>query len=339
MQKKRLSIVVPIYNVEPFLERCLVSLLLQDIPFSYYEIICINDGSPDNSREIVLQLQSVYPNVILIEKENEGVSKARNDGIEKASGKYILFVDPDDYVNQFSINEILNKADNLKAQVSFLGFKIVNEVSVKTIVYQDHEDTNKIFSGIEAYFKSRGDGFLDPDRMWGILYSKTFLDENNLRFISDVPFLEDGEFITRILTLAKRCTFDNAPFYLRTIRKGSATNSNLFYSEKACKGFVLAAINLKRFQMTNDLNDDQKLFLNQPIVKFIILALTSCKGWDCIVRIPRVTQILKENDLHRCDLRNCNSTYYKYGLAYNISPYSVKMLSMCKMILKKLSLL
>src|SRR5690606_24149359 len=94
----RLSIIIPMYNVEPYIERCLSSLQDQDIPMEEYEIICINDGSPDNSREVVIRFQRQNKNIILIDQSNQGVSKARNNGINVARGKYLLFVDPDDYI-------------------------------------------------------------------------------------------------------------------------------------------------------------------------------------------------------------------------------------------------
>jgi glycosyltransferase involved in cell wall biosynthesis len=114
---KRLSIIVPIYNVENYVERCLRSLEDQNIPKDSYEIICINDGSPDKCREIIVGLQTEYNNIILIDQENQGVSCARNNGIKNASGKYLLFIDPDDYVDRDCLDGILNTADEYDAQV------------------------------------------------------------------------------------------------------------------------------------------------------------------------------------------------------------------------------
>uniref|UniRef100_UPI0030DB473E glycosyltransferase family 2 protein n=1 Tax=uncultured Imperialibacter sp. TaxID=1672639 RepID=UPI0030DB473E len=94
----KLSIIVPVYNVEEYLERCVRSLEDQDIPRSDYEIIVVNDGSPDNSKEVVERLQRELSNIILINQENQGVSMARNAGIDRASGEYLVVVDPDDYV-------------------------------------------------------------------------------------------------------------------------------------------------------------------------------------------------------------------------------------------------
>jgi len=311
---------VPIYKVEPFVERCLNSLLRQDIPLSDYEIICINDGSPDNSRQIILRLQAAYSNILLIDKQNEGVSRARNDGIEIATGKYVLFIDPDDYINHNCLKGILDKADNLNAQISFLGFSLVSEREFSEPNHIRINDEGRIYTGIEAYFKARGNGLIDPDRMWGILYNKPFLDENRLRFLADVPFLEDGEFIARILTQAERCIFDATSFYLRTFRIGSATNSDLLYSFRATRGFVIAAINLRQFQQNANLNKQQIEFLNQPIIKFVTLAFCSCKHFHCLKRYRWIKREFYENGLVKCELNAVNETYKRYGKAYNTSP-------------------
>ena len=82
----QLSIILPIYNVAPYVEKCIRSLEDQDIPKDTYEIICVNDGSPDNSQQIVEKLQQEFSNIILINQKNQGVSVARNVGIEKARG-------------------------------------------------------------------------------------------------------------------------------------------------------------------------------------------------------------------------------------------------------------
>lgn len=257
---KRLSLILPIYNVEPYLERCLRSILKQDIPKSDYEIICVNDGSPDNSSEVVISFQANYDNIILVEQENQGVSMARNNGVEKSTGKYVLFVDPDDFVDVNSFSRILKNSEKHHAEIAFLGFSFLNEdFTIRQQIFNEqHRDM--IFTGTEAYEVSRDDGNTDPDRMWAILFNREFLEKYNLRFLPDVPYLEDGEFIARTLCLAERCVFDGYSFYQRTTRQGSATNSGLFYSERASRGFVIAACNLHNFQKNKEMNTAQRQF-------------------------------------------------------------------------------
>jgi glycosyltransferase involved in cell wall biosynthesis len=318
---KLLSVIIPMYNVEPYIKRCLHSLVNQNVSLDEYEIICINDGSPDNSRDIVLHMQKEFKNIILIDQDNQGVSAARNNGIIKASGRYLLFIDPDDYVDANSLSRILNNAEKNEVQVSFLGFTILNEdFSVRRHIFNKKE-SSKIFSGIETYFLARGDGRFDPDRMWGVLFERDFMNKNDFRYLPNVPYLEDGEFIARILCLAERCIFDGRSFYQRTTRQGSATNSKLFRSEKAVNGFLKAVINLKRFQMKENLNEKQKEFLNQPIVKFVLLSVNSSFGWRSLEKYAAIVDELKTVGLRRIKPDGCVRYYFINGTAYNLSPF------------------
>lgn len=318
---KHLSIIVPIFNVEPYVRRCLQSLEEQDISEDDYEIICINDGSPDNSRSVVMQMQKEYNNILLIDQENQGVSCARNRGIDRASGMYTLFIDPDDYVDAGSFGRILKDAETRKAQVSFLGFTVLNKNG--TILQQifNIENSKEIFLGMETYHLARGDGRTDPDRTWAVLFETDFLNINKLRYLPNVPYLEDGEFIARILCQAERCIFGGYSFYQRTARPGSATNSMLFYSEMTTNGFLLAAGNLKGFQKEQYLNEKQKVFLNQPISKFIFLAINSSLGLTLIKKLVTTIKALKALTLGTIDLEGCDRIYRIYGKVYNLSPY------------------
>jgi glycosyltransferase involved in cell wall biosynthesis len=308
------------YDVEEYVERCIRSLENQDISTNEYEIICINDGSPDNCREIILMLQKEFDNIILIDKKNQGVSLARNDGICKATGKYLLFIDPDDYVESNCLKRIVNSANNKLAQVSFLGF--ISEYNDGTFYkpYFKDEYADKLYDGIDAYFISRLDPFHDPDRIWAVLFDKEFIKQNDLRYLPNLPFLEDGEFIARILCLAKRCIFDMRPFYKRTIRQGSATNSNLFYSQSAINGFINAAVSLRNFRNNPLLNAKQKEFLNQPVAKFVILAISATAKPSKYKMFRNVVLNLRVNNIDYLELLSCRKPFNKLGALYNITP-------------------
>lgn len=307
------------YNVESYVERCLRSLENQDIPKEDYEIICINDGSPDDSRGVVIRIQNEYDNIILVDQVNQGVSLARNNGIDRATGKYVLFIDPDDYVEPNCFSRILRTADEKQVQVCFLGFVILHKDGKIDKVVINDENKRKVFSGTEAYFISRGEGITDPDRMVGVLFDNDFLNHYCLRYLPDVPYLEDGEFIARILCLAERCIVDDENFYFRTIRSGSATNSSLFNSKNAISGFIKAAVNLRDFRDIMVLNPDQKEFMNQPVVKFVILSISSTVRSTNIRMFFYVYSILKANNFEDLDLRGCNPMYAKLGSIYNKS--------------------
>ena len=318
---KRLSLIIPMFKVENFVERCLRSLENQDIPRDDYEIICINDGSPDNCSGIVRSLQTEFSNIRLLDQENQGVSRARNNGIEHTAGKYVLFIDPDDYVDANSFAWILKVAEDKNAQVTFLGFTVLEEDG--TIKHQDFNELagDRIYTGTEAYYVSRGDGSTDPDRMWSILFETQFLNTNNLRYLPDVPYLEDGEFVARILCLSERCFFSGRSFYQRTTRPGSATNSRLFHSIPAINGFVKAAINLRNFRNQVFLSAPQKEFLNQPILKFVILSITATASLRRFKTFLAVIFTLKKNGINILELNGCHRHYQNLGRLYNLTPF------------------
>lgn len=311
------------YNVAPYVERCIRSLEDQDIPKEEYELICVNDGSPDNCREIVEGLQKEFPNIILINQENQGVSRARNNGIETASGKYLLFIDPDDYVEARVLNEKINHLTDNDLDVGITGYTILSEDFKIEYKYDPLVNTNEVLSGIDyadRYMTGRTE-IRDPHRSWSIFFKTTFIKDNDLYYLPDVPYLEDGELIYRILCLAKRVSYIAKPFYLRTTRPGSATHSRLFVSDKAIKGFIKAAKNLKEFQSNPSLTSEQITFINQPIIKFSLSPIISCTGIRSIHKIFRVHKQLITHNLTKLDVSGSSRLHKKYGEYYNKSIY------------------
>ena len=118
---KKISIIVPCYRVEKYLPRCLESLLAQTM--KDIEIICINDGSPDRCLDILNEYKKKYDDkIVVIDKKNEGIWKAREDGIKVASGKYIGFVDPDDYVSSEFVEKLYLAINNTQSDIAVCGF-------------------------------------------------------------------------------------------------------------------------------------------------------------------------------------------------------------------------
>lgn len=318
--EKRLSVILPVYNVEPYLERCIRSLMDQDIPHEEYEVIAVNDGSPDNSRAVVQKLMNEFPNLVLIDQENRGVSMARNAAIDRAVGNYVLFVDPDDHIQYGVLGRTLKNLNEEKIEVLFLGYRFLDSRGDLVREVNNTRDAGRVFDGVEAYFRARGDGKTDPDRSWGILFQQRFLDDNQLRYLSNVPYLEDGEFLARVLCKAQRCMFSGQGFYIRTTRPGSATNSALFYSDRAIQGFFRAAQNLKAFQQQVGLSARQQKFLNQPICKFVLLVLIplcSIANWS---RFWEWVGRLRLAGFAHLDLEGLQRYYYLEGFMYTRVP-------------------
>jgi len=107
----KLSIIIPVYNAEQYLQKCLESVFNQNLPLQNYEVICINDGSTDASLSILNKFQEENTNVKVVSTENKGPAHARNRGLENAKGNYITFLDSDDQIFPNTLSEILNKLE------------------------------------------------------------------------------------------------------------------------------------------------------------------------------------------------------------------------------------
>lgn len=318
---KKISIIIPAYKVDAYIEKCIRSLENQDLLQDEYEIIVTNDGSPDQCREIVEALQQQFSNIVLINQENQGVSMARNNAIAIAKGEYILPIDPDDYVLPCTLKNIIDIAEKHRLDVLYLGFEIfdVNGKSVWLTDYSKQKDT--IYNGVEGYFASRGFHIRDPDRSWAMLYRSDMLKQFNITYPRDVPYLEDGLFLTKVFSLANKVMFDNSIFYQRTTRIGSATNSRLFYSDHAIQGFIKAIQNIQEFENVNHLSIEQKKLINHTVAKFVILALTPSILTFNFKQYFKVIALFKKVGLEKLNTDGLRFLYKKHIKMYNASKY------------------
>ena len=123
----KLSIIIPVYDAEKFLYKCLESVCKQDLLISDYEIIVINDGSTDHSEQIIADFQKIAENMVYSKQENKGVSAARNAGLAIAKGEFVTFVDADDYINPLSLKKILNYINSYDLDVFYGHMEIFDE--------------------------------------------------------------------------------------------------------------------------------------------------------------------------------------------------------------------
>jgi len=321
MSNIQFSIIIPMFKVADYINRCIESLESQDIDKNLYEIICINDGSPDNCREIVENLQKKYSNIVLINQENQGVSMARNNGIAIAKGKYILPIDPDDYLVPNTFKRIANLVEADNYDVFYLGFEIfdVNEKSIWKTNYSKQE--GETFSGVEGYFEPRGHDVKDPDRSVAILYKKQLLEDYNITYPKDVPYLEDGLFLAKVFAVATKVGFDNKTFYQRTTRIGSATNSKLFHSEKAINGFILAINDIKNFANQNLLAIHQQYLVNHVVAKFIVLSMSPFINKLDIYGYLKIVRLLKKKGVNKIATEGIRNPYKKLSFSFNLNKF------------------
>lgn len=317
----RLSFIVPAYKVEEFIEKCIRSLENQDVSQSEYEIIVTNDGSPDQSRQIVENLQKEFSNLRLINQENQGVSVARNEAIAAAKGKYIMPIDPDDFAEQNMLSQLLHQAESRDLDILVAGFEIFDPQG-KSIWQTNYSQlAGKVITGVAGYFASRGKDVRDPDRSWAILYKRKMIQDYAIDYPKGVPFLEDGCFLVKVFSVAQKVGFADSIFYKRTTTEGSATVSGVFYTEKAINGFIEAAVNLRTFSTKNKLSQNQQGLINHGIVKYVLLSLFQNVNLKSIGRFSHIVAKLKANGIVKLPIRGVVEPYDKYAKYFNVLPY------------------
>lgn len=317
----RLSIIIPAYKVEKHIEKCIRSLENQDIPLTDYEIIVTNDGSPDYSAAIVAGLQKVYPNIQLINQENQGVSMARNHAIDQARGNYIMPIDPDDYVLPNTFKRVLDIAEQRQLDVLYLGFEIF-DADENPIWHTDYsQQQDKIYNGVQGYYAARGNEVRDPNRSWGILYRREMIEQYQLRYPKDVPFLEDGQFLVKVFSVAQKVGFDNAKFHQRTTSKGSATVSGVYHTQKAIDGFLKAAADLRTFSKKHQFTETQKGLINHGIVNYVLLSLFPQISIKKMGALHQTIHQIKSLDFRTFETKGVVEPYLTYARQFNISPY------------------
>lgn len=205
----RLSIIIPVYNVEQYLERCVESCENQDIPKEDYEIIIVNDGSPDNSLQIAQNLATKYSNIVVISQENQGLSGARNTGMNNAKGKYLWFVDSDDYIVENCISRVLCLCEDNDLDICHFSLNVMDEnLAVKKFT---HSTPNEVLvRGRDVILRNVSDVVCSACSNF---YNRKFLKDNDLCFTLGLT-QQDTEFNGRVFCVAKRCMFVDDSMYV-----------------------------------------------------------------------------------------------------------------------------
>ncbi|ERM83986.1 hypothetical protein P872_01615 [Rhodonellum psychrophilum GCM71 = DSM 17998] len=321
----KLSIIIPAYKVADYIERCIRSIEAQNIPTDQFEIICVNDGSPDNVSEIIVELQKEFQNIILLNQENQGVSRARNNAIKIARGEFILPIDPDDYIVENSLSDILEIVDKHTADLYLLKVKKINDLGelVWETDYSGHEGL--VHQSLDAHHETKGENTTnaDPDRSWAILYRNALIQKYKIYYPNDVPFLEDAIFVAKYFALAKNYMLIDNPFYMRTIRIGSATNSDFFLSKIASDGFLNGLDDIYSFLIKYKdqiESSDRVRFLRQIYVHFCILPLIAAINAKDFKGLKKQITVLGERT-ESLAVRDLRFPYNIYGWTFFKSPY------------------
>ena len=219
----KVSVIVPVYNVEKYIKKCLDTIISQT--FSDIEIICVNDGSTDSSRKILEEYKNKDSRIIIIDKKNGGLSSARNAGMKVAMGEYISFIDSDDWIEETMLEKLYNNMTTLNTDITICAVHQFDETKQAiddsceyfTLGYFDESFDNKVFS-----YKDTKSFLTNVCVMaWNKLYRKSFLDECQAEFPDGLIF-EDGPFFFSIFFKTQRVSIvRDFLYYYRINRAGS----------------------------------------------------------------------------------------------------------------------
>lgn len=210
----KISVIVPVYNMEKYLDKCLSALVNQT--FSDYEVIVVNDGSKDSSLKIMKEYQKQYPDIIKVfSNKNQGISMTRNFGIDKACGKYITFIDSDDYVESSFLEEMYKKIKKDDADICVCDYFIFNDNGDVKEFKIENFSSSSIKKNPQLLF-------IINSSPWNKLYKKSLFD--NLRF--EVIKYEDLLLVLKVLVLSKKITKLNKCLNYYRVRENSETTTH-----------------------------------------------------------------------------------------------------------------
>lgn len=218
MEPLLLSIIIPMYKVEPFIEECLDSILTQNYSGIDIEVIAIDDGSPDRSGEIALQYAEKDHRLKVITQKNGGLSIARNKGLDNAKGDYVWFVDSDDYLAPGSIQKIADMISAYSPEgVHLCGADIIEGKPKK--LFSLGKCTDRLHTGMEML---RGGNFHGVVQY--TVYSRSFLNRFSLRFMEGI-YHEDTEFSPRAYYFLRKIASIDKVLYLKRVNEDSITRT------------------------------------------------------------------------------------------------------------------
>jgi glycosyltransferase involved in cell wall biosynthesis len=314
----KLSIIVPVYNVEKYLAKCLDSLLNQDLPKHEYEIVVINDGSTDSCSDILKDYTVRFPIIKLISQSNQGLGAARNTGIDAAAGQYIQFVDSDDYLETNVLKMLVSKMDNEQLDILRFNYRNVSEshqeikLSKQAKKYVDYQDN--ICDGIH---------FLNY-RLGFACYACQFIIKTELlkkpenKFKTGIYF-EDTEWTPRILTQAKRVSSTSKIVYNYLLRLGSITKTvDVSKKRKILDDRILVIDSLLKLKYYRQIKNVDNWI--DGMISHLVIAIFSMLSRDFYSDREDIINKLKERQLFPLSYFKKNTKQRLFIFLINTSP-------------------
>lgn len=308
----KVSVIVPIYNVEKYLEKCINSLLSQTL--EDIQIILVNDGSKDNSGNIAKEYEKNNKDrVIYVEKENGGLSDARNYGLKYATGDFIAFLDSDDYIEKNAYEEMYNKA--IEENADYVECDFIWEFPNKIRVDKQYPYKNKkeMLSFVRVV-------------AWNKLIKRQLITDNNLEFPKGLRY-EDIEFTYKLIPFINKFAYVDKPFIHYVQRKGSIANVQ---NERTAEIFTVLD-NVIEFYKKNNIYEKYRDELEYNYARYLLCSSLKrmCKIKDKTIREKLLTESWERLNLNfpnwkeNVILKTVNIGKNKYMRTVNKSTYKI----------------
>ena len=258
------SVIIPMYKVEDYLAECLNSVVGQTL--DNIEIICVNDGSPDRSGEIAAQYAEKYANIKVITKENGGQSRARNMALDIAQGRYVYFLDSDDYLDLQTLEDLYNKAEAEQLDIVYFN----------TVSFFENEEIKNCNQNYLSYYDRKGDysGVHTGQTMFAMMrknreffgspclemFKRSLIEENGLRFYNDIIH-EDNLFTFQATMLAQRVGYIDKAYYHRRVHGESTMTTGK--SMRNVEGYIVAYAEMIAFLHNRQVEEGAALQISE----------------------------------------------------------------------------
>ena len=318
--KDLISIIVPIYNVEKYLNKCIESIVNQT--YENIEIILIDDGSNDNSGIICDEYAKKDNRIIVVHKENGGVSSARNKGLKIAKGEWISFVDADDWIEQIFCQTLLNKVTQEQADIALCGYNRITDNRKKKI----NANNQEVFLNSNEYLVKS----LNPQTGFGFCHMRLIKKEvlKSISFNERIEVGEDALFNIQLSTYIKKAVFLKQPLYNYRINNQSVVKR---YDENYANKYLKSMKIIEEYiwQEYNEENEEnieiKQNYYNFVAYHIMLIIVNYCYHPDnkmCNVQRKNMLKEVINNDLFIIGLKKSN--YNNISLTRKITLYTLK---------------
>lgn len=287
----KISVIIPIYNNDKYIKKCLDSVLNQD--FKEFEVIIINDGSTDNSKAICEKYASKDSRVRLINIKNSGVSNARNIGLQNARGEYIQFIDSDDYIDKNMFKELYNISLNTNADVIISG---ITKINIKT---KNSKEVLPISSGLYNKKEVLNNFELEQRKtgLYGYVSNKfikaSIINKYKIKFDTTIKLAEDLDFYLRLYNNTNNIYLHNKSYYYYYINYEKELYNKVNY-------FTQISISLKEKKLLDEnkcLNNKNKNQINLIITNFCLCFLYDEFSWTYFETKKKFKMLAKNDEI------------------------------------------